>query len=156
MCCITDRGYLSMAFVYGFSFNDNVQVTIKYIVYSDGRVKINSQYNGVPNLPQLPIFGLTFKVSADYNQLDWYECGPDENYSDRNKGARLGKFKNNVLDNLSNYLMPQESGNRTGGRRVSLTNFEGQGIRISSTKEPLECNFTPYTALELENVKSSF
>ncbi|CCQ96696.1 hypothetical protein CULT_480025 [[Clostridium] ultunense Esp] len=52
--------------------------------------------------------------------------------------------------------MPQESGNRTGVRRLSLTNKEGQGIRITSIREPLECNVSPYTAFELENANHHF
>ena len=49
--------------------------------------------------------------------------------------------------------MPQESGNRTGVRRVNVTNCNDQGIRISAVTAPLECNFSPYTAFELENAQ---
>jgi beta-galactosidase len=117
---------------------------------------VKSVYQGAGNLPQMPIFAVSFKVPADYDQLEWYAMGPEENYSDRAMGAKLGLFKNQVSENLSGYVMPQESGNRTGVRRVSLTNQEGQGIRISSVAEPLECNFSPYTAFELENAQHHF
>ncbi|MDV2887926.1 beta-galactosidase, partial [Alkalihalophilus pseudofirmus] len=82
--------------------------------------------------------------------------GPEENYSDRCEGARLGIFKNQVSDNVSGYVMPQESGNRTGVRRVSITNLEGQGITISSVDSPLECTISPYTAFELEHAKHHY
>ena len=99
----------------------------------------------------MPIFAVSFKVSADYDQLEWYAMGPEENYSDRAAGARPGVFTNKVADNLSGYVKPQESGNRTGVRWVNLTNSDGHGIKISSTTRPVECNFSPYTAFELEN-----
>ena len=83
---------------------------------------MKSVYHGAENLPQMPIFAVSFKVPADYDQLEWYAMGPEENYSDRAHGARLGIFTNQVSDNLSGYVMPQESGNRTGVRRVNLTN----------------------------------
>ena len=140
-----------VTFTYKLAISSEVEVKINYTVLSDGSVRVKSVYHGAANLPQMPIFAVSFKVPADYDHLEWYAMGPEENYSDRCKGARLGLFKNQVSDNLSGYVMPQESGNRTGVRRVSLTNLDGQGIRISTVAEPLECNFSPYTAFELEN-----
>ncbi|MEH7480919.1 glycoside hydrolase family 2 TIM barrel-domain containing protein [Neobacillus drentensis] len=144
---------VDLSFTYKFSINNDVEVRTVYTVYPDGSVRVKSEYKGAENLPQLPIFAVSFKVPADYDQLEWYAMGPEENYSDRNMGARLGIFKNQVSDNLSGYVMPQESGNRTGVRRVSLTNRDGYGIRISSVSESLECNFSPYTAFELESAR---
>lgn len=142
-----------IAFTYKFSINPDIEVKTGYTVYPDGSVRVKSAYKGAENLPQLPIFAVSFKVPADYDQLDWYAMGPEENYSDRAMGAKLGIFQNQVSDNLSGYVMPQESSNRTGVRRVDVTNQNGQGIRISSVTEPLECNFSPYTAFELENAQ---
>lgn len=144
---------VSVAFTYQFSINSEIEVKTVYTVYPDGNVHVKSVYKGAENLPQLPIFAVSFKVPADYNQLEWYAMGPEENYSDRAMGAKLGIFKNQVTDNLSGYVMPQESGNRTGVRRVSVTSQNGHGIRISSVNKPLECNISPYTAFELENAQ---
>ncbi|MGG1675630.1 glycoside hydrolase family 2 TIM barrel-domain containing protein [Neobacillus sp. NRS-1170] len=149
-------GHVSVGFTYKFSINDDIEVITVYTVYPDGSVKVRSKYKGAEKLPQLPIFAVSFKLPANYDQLEWYAMGPEENYSDRNKGARLGIFKNHVADNLSGYVMPQESGNRTGVRRVSVTDKEGKGIRISSVTEPLECNLSPYTPFELENAQHVF
>jgi beta-galactosidase len=150
-------GWVTVTFTYKFSFNDDIEVKLAYSVYSDGRMNVKSSYLGATTkLPPMPIFALSFKVPADYDQLDWYALGPEENYSDRAMGARLGSFKNFVKDNVSNYVMPQESGNRTGVRQVSLTNMDGKGIKISYVKEPLECNFSPYTAFELENANHHY
>lgn len=151
-----NKGFVTIIFTYKFSIHEGIEVKVAYSVYPDGSIRVKSMYHGAENLPQMPIFALTFKVPADYDQLEWYALGPDENYSDRNKGARLGILKNQVSDQLSGYIMPQESGNRTGVRRLSLTNKEGQGIRITSTREPLECNVSPYTAFELENANHHF
>ncbi|MEH7010871.1 glycoside hydrolase family 2 TIM barrel-domain containing protein [Neobacillus niacini] len=144
---------VSIAFTYHFSINSEIEVKTVYTVYPDGNVHVKSSYKGAENLPQLPIFAVSFKVPADYNQLEWYAMGPEENYSDRAMGARLGIFKNQVTENLSGYVMPQESGNRTGVRRVSVMNQAGHGIKISSVGNPLECNLSPYTAFELENAQ---
>ncbi|PLS05594.1 glycoside hydrolase family 2 TIM barrel-domain containing protein [Neobacillus cucumis] len=146
-----NENQVSVAFTYKFSIHNDIEVMTVYTVDSDGGINVKSAYKGADHLPQLPIFALSFKVPADYQQLEWYAMGPEENYSDRSMGAKLGIFKNRVEDNLSGYVMPQESGNRTGVRRVDVTNNDGQGIRITSVSDPVECNFSPYTAFELEN-----
>ncbi|ALC89421.1 beta-galactosidase [Bacillus sp. FJAT-18017] len=147
---------VEVAFTYKFSINHEIEVKTAYTVFGDGSVGVKHSYNGAAGLPQMPLFGLSFKVPADYDQLKWYAMGPEENYSDRAKGARLGIFENRVQDNLSAYLMPQESGNRTGVRWVEVKNDNGNGIKISSVTEPLECNFSPYTAFELENAQHHY
>jgi beta-galactosidase len=150
------QGQVSIAFTYKLAISAEVAVKVSYTVLADGSVRVKSVYHGAENLPQLPIFAISFKVPADYDQLEWYAMGPEENYSDRAMGARLGIFNNQVSDNLSGYVMPQESGNRTGVRRVNVTNKKGQGIKISAVAEPLECNFSPYTAFELENAQHHY
>ncbi len=151
-----EAAQVNVTFTYKFSINPELEVKIGYTVYADGSIRVKAVYHGVENLPSMPIFAVSFKVPADYNQLEWYAMGPEENYVDRSKGARLGIFRNQVSDNVSRYLKPQESGNRTGVRKVSLTNNNGQGIKISSITEPLECNFSPYTAFELEHANHHY
>jgi len=79
--------------------------------------------------------------------------GPDENYRDRNRGARLGIYQKNVVDNISEYLVPQECGNRTGVRWATVTDDFGRGLKFTAKDKPFELGFLPYTAYELENAK---
>ncbi|MFX3661632.1 MAG: glycoside hydrolase family 2 TIM barrel-domain containing protein [Ectobacillus sp.] len=151
-----EQGQVSVVFTYKFSIHSEIEVNIRYTVYPDGSVRVKSVYRGASNLPQMPTFAVSFKIPADYDQLEWYAMGPKENYEDRCMGARLGIFKNTVSENVSGYVMPQESGNRTGVRRVSITNGDRHGIKISSVKEPLECNLSPYTAFELEHANHHY
>ncbi|MNO29859.1 Beta-galactosidase [compost metagenome] len=142
----------TVTYVYKLSVSEGVRVSVTYTVFSDGSIKVKSSYHGEPGLPKFPLFALTFKVPADYYQLNWYANGPEENYIDRSFGARLCRFQNHAVDNVSSYLVPQESGNRTGVREVTITNDLGQGIIISSpVSAPVEANISPYSAMELEN-----
>ncbi|WP_407271332.1 glycoside hydrolase family 2 TIM barrel-domain containing protein [Radiobacillus sp. PE A8.2] len=151
-----DKNQVNVAFTYKFSINDEIETKVMYTVYADGSIRVNSEYKGVSGLPQMPIFAVSFKIPADYQHLEWYAKGPEENYSDRSMGAKLGIFKNQVTSNVTNYLVPQESGNRTGVRWVNVTNEKGQGIKIASSNKELECNFSPYTAFELENARHHY
>lgn len=143
---------VTVKYTYKLNISDKVSVTVAYKVTEGGKIHVASNYFGTSGLPKLPIFALSFKVPADYDQLDWYAMGPEENYIDRAFGARLMKFSNEARDNVSGYVVPQESGNRTGVRSVAIKNKAGQGIRIKASSEaPVECNVSPYTAFELEN-----
>ncbi|WP_255584915.1 glycoside hydrolase family 2 TIM barrel-domain containing protein [Virgibacillus saliphilus] len=146
-----DKHHAMIVAEYEMSIHPDVKVTIAYTVYADGTLKVNLSYQGVKGLPNMPLYAVSFKIPADYDQLDWYAKGPEENYIDRSNGAKLCKFKNKVVDNIAPYVIPQESGNRTGVRKVDITNNENYGIRIAGVDRPLECNVSPYTAFELEN-----
>ncbi|WP_407668697.1 glycoside hydrolase family 2 TIM barrel-domain containing protein [Paenibacillus bouchesdurhonensis] len=148
---------VSIIFTYELSISTKVKSTIRYSVYPDGRIRVRSLYQGAAGLPDLPIHAFSFKVPAEYDKLEWLAMGPEENYIDRCHGARLGTFKNTAKENVSPYLIPQESGNRTGVRRVRVQNDQGVGIAISAALgEPVECGITPYTAFELENTRHHY
>ncbi|WP_141499841.1 glycoside hydrolase family 2 TIM barrel-domain containing protein [Paenibacillus luteus] len=151
------EGSATVTFSYKLSISAEVLVTAAYTVFADGSLNVKVRYEGAEDLPKLPIFALSFKVPADYHHLDWYAMGPNENYIDRAFGARLGEFQNDAADNVSGYVVPQESGNRTGVRRVSISNDYAQGIRISApATQPVECNISPYTAFELESANHHY
>ena len=82
----------------------------------------------------MPLFGFSFCLNADLDRFTYYGKGPAENYSDRNRGARLGIFESSVRDNMSPYLVPQECGNRTGVRWAEVTDRFGRGLRFSAGK----------------------
>ena len=77
--------------------------------------------------------------------------GTDENYIDRNNGARLGVFTSNAQDNFSKYLNPQECGNITGGRYVSVYDEKSVGLKFKAADQPFEMSVLPYSAYALDN-----
>ena len=113
-----------------------------------GRVQVQLDYDPVPELGDMPVFGVGFKMDADYDRVRYYGLGPEENYIDRREGARLGIWEYNAGENLTPYLYPQESGNRTGVRWAEVTDFRGRGLKFSG--DGMEFNALPWTAHELE------
>lgn len=148
---IEEKDHATVHSHYALSIHPDAELSISYTVYPDGKIQVRPSYKGVKGLPDMPIFAVYFKISADYQQLDWYAKGPLENYVDRENGARLLRFSNTAANNVEPYSIVQETGNFTGVRRLDITNKEDQGIRISSVDRPIECNVSPYTAFELEN-----
>jgi len=127
----------------------NVKVT--YEITENGVIKVNVLYKGVEGLAELPVLGMNFRLLAEFNSFKWYGMGPDENYIDRCEGASLGVYKSTPIDNLSKYLVPQECGNRTGTRWVTVQNENGDGLKFAYEKSPFEFSVLPYNNMELEN-----
>jgi beta-galactosidase len=75
-----------------------------------------------PALPELPKIGVTAPVSAAYDTISWFGAGPDESYSDRLAGAFLGRYQHKVAEMGTPYVMPQENGNRSFVRNLTMLN----------------------------------
>lgn len=139
----------SITYAYSLATTPKTVCKVTYTTYGDGEISVELDYQGVSGLPEMPDFGLLFKVPSQYNKVSWYGYGPEENYSDRRHGARLGIFTNEVKDNMTGYVIPQECGNKTGVRWAEVVNESGSGIKITSEK--MEFCALPYTPHEIEN-----
>ena len=128
---------------------------VAYTVDSHGKIIVKMSYDGVEGLSEMPAFGMGIKIPAEYENVKWYGNGPDENHSDRKHGARLGIFENKVKDNMTQYLMPQECGNKTDVRWFSISDNQGMGLKISA-KTPFEFSALPHTSHEIENANHHF
>ena len=125
--------------------------TVIYTVTADGTINVNLKYKGVEGMAEIPLYGMDFKFKKELSNFKYYGLGPDENYIDRNEGARLGVFENTAMNNMSKYLIPQECGNRTGVRWVKVTDDNGKGLCFKYGEKPFELSVLPYSAYEIEN-----
>ncbi len=124
---------------------------VTYIAYFDGRLGVKAEYPGVKGLSDMPVFAIDFKMKKKYDKFIFYGMGPDENYIDRDNGARLGVYTSTANDNFTKYLNPQECGNRTGIRYVDVYEENGTGLNFKANKQPFEMSVLPYNAYELDN-----
>ncbi|MBR2822726.1 MAG: DUF4981 domain-containing protein [Clostridia bacterium] len=118
-------------------------------VFPGGRTEIRLSLDPAEDRGDPPLFGVSFKTDADFDQIRYYGNGPEENYIDRKEGARLGIFTTTAKKNMTPYLRPQECGNRTGVRWAEVTDFRGRGLRFRG--DGMEFNALPWTAHEIEN-----
>lgn len=141
-----------VVFVYTYHLS-TVPATITKVTYTvtpDGRIHVAAHYFGQEGLPELPLFGMRFRLLKEADSFTWYGRGPQENYSDRKDGARLGIHQSRAEENLSHYLVPQECGNRTDTRWLKVTDPSGAGLSFTADEAPFEMCVLPYTAQELE------
>ncbi len=128
-----------------------VKQTVSYTVTGDGAVTVEATYFGQEGLPELPCFGMNFKLKEAYHNFRFYGYGPEENYWDRMDGARLGIFSGTAGENLSRYMVPGECGNRMGCRWLEVTNDQGFGLRFEAEGTSFESSVLPCSCYELEN-----
>ena len=89
--CSFDEKKAVMTYSYEFP-GDVKPLTLTYTIYPNGRISVAMDYEPVEKMSELPDFGWIIKLPADYSNVDWYGMGLEENYCDRNRGAKLGYF----------------------------------------------------------------
>lgn len=110
-----------------------------YTVYGSGDITIAAEVKPgkitlQEGLPELPKIGLQMMLMPGYEYIDWYGRGPHESYSDRKESAFVGIYGGSVDEQFENYVHPQENGNKTDVRWVSLTNQRGMGLIADGTQ----------------------
>lgn len=132
-------------------FNANYEVKLKgieakvditYTVNKDGSLTTAAHYNALSDdLPEMLRFGMVMTLPKDYNDFTWYGRGPRENYVDRKHDTFMGIWSGKVEKQAFPYYRPQETGNKTDVRWLTLKNKEGKGVRIDGA-QPLSVSAT--------------
>ena len=136
------------------------EVTVSYLVESDGRIHVQVDYLGKQGLPELPVLGLRFLMPTAAEGYT-YEGLSGETYPDRMAGGIPGVYEVQGLP-VTPYMVPQDCGMHMQTkwleivRKTSLDNTD-RGERSSRLKITAEegkhfaFSCLPYTAQELEN-----
>jgi len=144
---VIQDGCTSLTFHYKPSVLPETDITVTYTMKTGSELEVTLNWPGVENQPDLPALGLSFQLHPRLSQVSYYGMGPDDCYADRCQGARLGNFAYHVNDGWTHYAKPQESGNRMGVERMSITDAQGHGIQVEGDK--LEISVQPYLPEEL-------
>lgn len=116
--------------------NINVPYQINYLIQNDGSIKVTASMDfSATELPELPRFGMRTSLSNWYTDLSYYGRGPNENYTDRKEGSFVGVYNDKVENQyFKGYIRPQESGNKTDVRWLTLTKTNGMGVKIEGVQ----------------------
>lgn len=126
------------------------KVDLTYTVNKDGSLNIKADYKALSdNLPDMMRFGMIMTLPREYNDFAWYGRGPHENYIDRKHDTFMGVWKGKVEDQAFSYYRPQETGNKTDVRWLTLTNGQNKGIRVEGG-QPLSVSATNYKPEDLD------
>jgi len=116
-----------------------------YTILGNGEISVETHVVPDKGLPFLPRIGLQLHLPQGHEHLTWYGRGPHETYVDRNEGAQVGVYRSTVDEQFVPYVLPQENGNKTDVRWLTLTNADGTGIHASADQllEASAHHFTP-------------
>ena len=145
---------IAITYTYFMPTTPQSSCEVTYRVFGDGTIETTLSYDPVKELGDMPEFGMMFKLDADYDTVKWYGLGPQETYEDRQHGGKYGVYENKVADNVAEYLVPQESGNKCRVRYAKVMDKKGRGMLFFG--DEFSFSALPYTPHELENAAHHF
>ena len=110
---------------------------ITYTIGDNGTLDIKVTVSPKGTQGQIPRLGMQCTVPAEYHTIKWFGNGPHETYVDRKAGAWVGQWSSSVDDLFFPYVEPQETGNLTDLRTLSLLNKDGQGFTATANDKDL-------------------
>lgn len=146
-----EKDHVEVTFHYDLPTQPRGKCDLTYRVYGSGVVLVTLDYPTVEALGDMPEFGVSMKMDADYDQIKWYGYGPEETYADRMQGAKLGIYHQSAMDSVAKYLTPQESGAKCGVRWATVIDERGRGLLFAGDKMMFSAQ--PWLVHEIENAR---
>ncbi|OIK11863.1 beta-galactosidase subunit alpha [Bacillus sp. MUM 116] len=132
------------------------QLQYQYKIYPDGDIvfSINGIASGMKeNAPNMiPRLGINLQLNKDFSQAIWRGRGPGESYPDSKQANHLGVYTQSVEGLFTNYVKPQENGNRSDCDWVSFTNDSEKGL-IFIADETFNFSASRYEVSDIEDAK---
>ncbi len=105
-------------------------VKVTYTVINDHSIRVDMDYQPTAtDRPVIPKFGMRMRLPADYTQIKYYGRGPWENYPDRKRSAFLGIYEMPLSEYETEYIHPQDNGNRCDIRWFEIGNLRIDGFQ---------------------------
>ena len=126
------------------------KATYKYTINANGTIDLASSYEAQSNGARRLGFSLNFP--SDMSKVSYYARGPRASYIDRLDGEDFGLYETTVKDMYEPFAHPQSNGNRIGLRWLTLTNNEGNGVKVETSGD-VAFSLTPWTEAELRTAR---
>ncbi|GHO79688.1 hypothetical protein KSD_74590 [Ktedonobacter sp. SOSP1-85] len=128
----------------------------EYMVYATGDIVIQIKGEPAAGGPRtLPRIGLELQLPSQFEQASWYGRGPGESYVDTKQANRVGVYTKSVDELYTPYTMPQENGNRSEVRWVTVTNTRGVDLMAVGMPE-LNFSLHRYSVEQLEKAMHTY
>lgn len=115
--------------------NGNGNYKTVYTILGNGEMTVDNSYTFTGGTNSvLPRFGMQFEVKEGLENVKYFGRGPNENYWDRKSGSMIDLYESTVDQIYFAYPTPQENGNRSDTRWMSITNNAGDGLLFSGDK----------------------
>ena len=114
----------------------SADLSLKYEIDNNGEIIIHQSLKIDKEIktPMLPRFGMEMILPKSFDHVSYYGRGPVENYVDRKYNTQVGIYNQTVSEQYYPYIRPQETGNKTDVRWLSIYN---QNINLKITSDDL-------------------
>jgi beta-galactosidase len=122
-----------------------------FTIFSRGDIIVHNSFKPRRNMVRM---GMQMAMPDEFTQVEWFGRGPHESYADRKESAAFGRYSGMVNELIHNYCRPQENGNRTDVRWMTITNKKQVGFLIQALDgSMLNTSVWPYAQEDLETAQ---
>lgn len=127
------------------------KMTLEYLISADGSIRYKQAMHAKSGakMPGLFRYGLRLAMPTQYDRVEYFGYGPDENYVDRTTSQLIGTYSAKVSDLYYPYVRPQENGARAGLRYYRVLDAGGRGLELRAAY-PLQASALEYSVEELD------
>lgn len=132
-------------------------ITAQYTILGNGAVIMNFKYDfSATKAKQFAKFGTVMTLPKGSENVTWYGNGDSESYSDRCSYTRVGQYTSTVSDMYYPFPMPQDCGNLTGVKWISVNSEEkDQGLLIVG-EEDVNASALHFSIKDLYEAKHTY
>lgn len=134
-------------------FDFGVRCKYQYQINKMGQLNIvlsGERYGNYPHV--IPVIGFVLGINNNFNHVQYYGRGPEENYQDSQQANSIDVYKTTVHDMFVNYPFPQNNGNRQDVRWAALSDGQGQGLLVKP-QHPINMSAWHYTSENLHQAQ---
>ena len=123
----------------------SLDLHVAYLVHRNAavRVEVQGRPNGYDDIVQA--IGVEAGINPRFEQISYYGLGPGENYPDSQRAAHVARYESSLADMITEYVVPQDYGNRGGVRWFALRDRRGSGLLVAPD-EPANASAWPWNA----------
>ena len=125
-----------------------------YTVNEQGFMTVSMEVDIHGECIWLPRFGFEFTLPESMERMEYYGKGPYENYADMCHHVKVGWYRSTAAEEYVPYIMPQEHGNHTAVKQLSVFDENGLGLEFHS-EGGFECNVSHYGSQQLTDADHS-
>ncbi|MDB1124087.1 beta-galactosidase subunit alpha [Vibrio algarum] len=117
-------------------YDFGMRCTYRYQICPQGYINIElsgDRYGDYPHV--IPVIGFDLGINGDFDQVQYYGRGPEENYQDSKQANLIDIYQTTVDDMFENYPFPQNNGNRQDVKWAALFSRQGNGLAVKPQRE---------------------
>ncbi len=152
-CEISENKAVFVGSSAGVSRKPFFNFTLSYEFFTDGSVNVELGGKIRENVIWLPRLGFEFKLPYERDSFTYFGNGPLESYRDMTHHGVVAFHESNADKEYVNYVRPQEHGNHTDCKLLSIDNslkFTAENMEISVLHHSIEALTAAQHTNELE------